>query len=230
MRSSNSCGGIGVRWGWASGAKRWKSCQWKWERTSVIESVTPGTCWAEKKKIWRAAASSKACSRCMRDGILEVLETIVVRAKQNMLPAPLMAPDMSSDDHGKKFLICNGLLSLRGPPWTKKPLSRHISAKAQGTCRVGRNFYVCCRWIPRKKPEANAMPFDQKLVPPLQIAVKLLVKADRMVLLAEAAEKINHPAQKGSTRPDNFSSMVEVTDQWLKLPSVTPPPGQLRCN
>ena len=72
MRSSNNCGGMGVGWGWASGAKQRKSCQWKWERVSPIELVTPGICWAENEKLWRMAGSSKAFSRYTRHGTLEV--------------------------------------------------------------------------------------------------------------------------------------------------------------
>ena len=36
------------------------------------------------------------------------------------------------------------------------------------------------------------MPIYQELMPPLQITMELLIKADRVVLLAEAAEQVNH--------------------------------------
>ena len=36
------------------------------------------------------------------------------------------------------------------------------------------------------------MPIYQELMPPMQIAMELLFKMDRVVLLAEAAQHFNH--------------------------------------
>ena len=46
-----------------------------------------------------------------------------------------------------------------------------------------------------------------------------------MITSAEAAEEVQHAAQKSATRPNYFGSMVKMANQGLKLASVTPPPG-----
>ena len=48
-----------------------------------------------------------------------------------------------------------------------------------------------------------------------------------MIMSAEAAEEVQHAAQKSVTRPNYFGSMVKMANQGLKLASVTPLPGPL---
>ena len=47
---------------------------------------------------------------------------------------------------------------------------------------------VCCRGNSQKKPKTNPMPFYQEQVPPLQITMEFLIKADRVILLVEATQ------------------------------------------
>ena len=42
---------------------------------------------------------------------------------------------------------------------------------------------------------------------------------------AEAAEEVQHAAQKSATQPNFFGSMMKMANQGLKLASFTPPPG-----
>ena len=46
--------------------------------------------------------------------------------------------------------------------------------------------------LPGKSQKIDPMPIYQELMPPLQITMELLIKADRVVLLVEAAEQVNH--------------------------------------
>ena len=61
------------------------------------------------------------------------------------------------------------------------------------------------------------MPRGQELKPPLKIQAKFGIEADRMVPFAKTLEQIDHAAQKGTTWPNNLSSMMQMTNEGLQL-------------
>ena len=94
------------------------------------------------------------------------------------------------------------------------PFKKSPNPKEPGASEVTSRSEAAALHV-REQPDAHAMPGWQKLVPPLKIQVKFSIQPDGMVTSAEAAQKINHTAKKGTSTghahwPHHFRRMLKM--------------------
>ena len=137
----------------------------------------------------------------------------IVGVEQNMPLAPHVAPYMSGNDNWEELLISNRLLLLRRSPRTRKPVVLQIGPKTNRTSCIGRHFDPGLWDQTWEKTKTNAMPVREKVVPPPEVQMKFSVKPNWVISSSETGQKVNHAAQKGSPRPNHFSSMVQMSNE-----------------
>ena len=137
----------------------------------------------------------------------------IVGAEQNMPLAPQVAPYMGGNDDWEELLISNRLLLLRRGLRTRKPVALQIGPKTNRTSCIRRHFDPRLWDQAREKPKTNAMPVREKVVPPPEVQMKFSVKPNWVISSSETGQKVNHAAQKGSPRPNHFSSMVQMSNE-----------------
>ena len=135
----------------------------------------------------------------------------IVGAEQNMPLAPHVAAYMSSNDNWEELLISNKTAAAEKEPTnlqTRSPSDRPQNQSNQ----LHRTTLRPCLWDQaREKPKTNAMPVTEKVVPPPEVQMKFSVKPNWVISSSETGQKVNHAAQKGSPRPNHFSSMVQMS-------------------
>lgn len=62
-------------------------------------------------------------------------------------------------------------------------------------------------------------------MPPMKVQLQFAVQTYGVVSLAKTVQRINHPANKGTARPNNLSCVMEVTSERLQLTPVSPTEG-----
>jgi hypothetical protein len=100
-------------------------------------------------------------------------------------------------------------------PGTETPMGTPHSSKTDGPCCIRRDEQVGKLGYARRQEEADAIPITKESEPPVDIPTKLDVKANWVRAIAKMSQKINHTAQKRSTRTDNFARWVEVANKGL---------------
>jgi hypothetical protein len=117
---------------------------------------------------------------------------------------------MRSYNDRQKLHKRDGLCGGQERRGTEIPMGTPHSSKIDGPGCIRRDEQVGKLGYARRQEEADAIPITKESEPPVDIQMKLDVKANWVRAIAKMCQKINH-----SPRTDNFARVVEVANQGL---------------